>query len=327
MMQDLLRTYYAIDVQETSKIDDTTAYISDEYVYLTTTASNKEVIHMEQASLAYHLVEKGYDQVAYPIQNNQTQWMTEAYGNRYIVMRVKNLKTELDSSHGKTLAVFHYVNRSYAFQPQYISSYGQWKALWTQKLIYFEEKILKHAKAEPNQYYQLLMDSLPYLVGISENAIQYMQESEREQRYDDGDSGTVTFQRYQVDHLESVILPDYLVYDHRSRDLAEYLRTQFLDDEQSDLAIENLKHFLSDYEQVYPLSPLSWRLLYARLIFPVHLFDFVEKTFNTKVDKNKYLELDLLLKKQERYSQRVNQLFKEVNERLGYLEIPLIPWL
>lgn len=327
MMQDLLAKHYGVNVRETIDINGNATFINDEYVYLTTTASNKEVIHMEQASLAYHLIEKGYEQAALPIQNTLSQWITEMNNEKYIVMKVLARQNEHQESPGKKLAVFHYINRSYAFQPKYISSYGQWKVLWIEKLNYFEERITTEAEAKPNRYYQLLMDVLPYLIGISENGIQYMAESEQEIKFDEGDQGTICFQRYQLNGLNAVILPEHLVYDHRVRDLAEYMRTELLNQEESSIALDNIKSFLSDYEHVYPLSQLSFRLLYARLIYPIQLFDLIEKGFHTDDYNVMHLELEKVLSKQTIYETRLSRLFNEKYLNEKHLDIPLLNWL
>src|SRR5690625_7933125 len=72
------------------------------------------------------------------------------------------------------------------------------------------------------------MNHLPYIIGVSENAIQYMQESEQERRYRDCDRGTIAFQRYQDQLLRQTIWSTDLVYDHPTRDIAEYISTKLL---------------------------------------------------------------------------------------------------
>src|SRR5699024_2456921 len=89
--------------------------------------------------------------------------------------------------------------------------------------------IVQEAKSKTNSnYYRLLMDILPYIIGISENAIQYMQETTEDGRYHEGDQGTIAFQRYHHNLLEPIIWPHDLVYDHPTRDIAEFIRATLL---------------------------------------------------------------------------------------------------
>lgn len=324
MMQDLLVTYYAIDVREQVDYNGKIAYTDGEYVYLTITATNKEVIHMEQASLAYYLVEQGYDRVAFPIRNMHSNWMTEVDGKRYMVMKVKQPGMVRKESHGKLLAEFHNINQMYRYQPQYISSYGKWKELWIDKLTYFEEKIVVEAERLPHKYYRLVMDVLPYLIGLSENAIQYVQASEHESRYNDGDQGAITFQRYEEHLLQPFILTEDLVYDHRTRDVAEHIRGMLLKEENM---LDDVNLFLNEYQAVFPFSPLSWRLLYARLIYPIQLFDLIERGFSTTDFNQEYKQLEALLIVQDSYEKKVKSLFEHIEQRGVALAIPVLDWL
>src|SRR5699024_11916557 len=114
----------------------------------------------------------------------------------HMVVRVKNASAESQAAHGEQLVAFHTTGALYQYEPQTISSYGQWKTLWIEKLTAFEEAIGSAAKNHSNAYYSLLMDFLPYVIGLSENAIQYMQESEIEQRFHDTYQGKSLFSRY-----------------------------------------------------------------------------------------------------------------------------------
>src|SRR5699024_2140553 len=97
----------------------------------------------------------------------------------------------------------------------------------------FESYIHQEAKKHPHAYYQYVMDILPYIIGISENAIQYIAESEIDTRFHDADQGTITFQRYQGNLNAPIIWASDLVYDHPTRDLAEYIRFKYLLDRKS----------------------------------------------------------------------------------------------
>src|SRR5690625_2780921 len=139
-MRNLLSTFYAIQISEEIFIEERSAFKSGNNLYFTILATNNKAIHMEQSLLAYHLAENGYDQIAYPIPNNYGEWITNYQDENFLVLKVAHLQSRSQLDHGKLLAQFHQKNYSYAYEPQHISSYGQWKKLWVNKLTGFENK-------------------------------------------------------------------------------------------------------------------------------------------------------------------------------------------
>src|SRR5690625_2214043 len=207
---------------------------------------------------------------------------------------MNQLQGEVPSSHGELLADFHQKHTAYGYEPENISSYGQWKQLWINKLMLFEKQIVQEAKLKTNSnYYRLLMDILPYIIGISENAIQYMQETMEDGRYHERSEGTIAFRRYHHNLLEPIIWPHDLVYDHPTRAIAAFIRATLLSSSgQSEAAVIS---FMNAYQSIRPLSIFSWRILYARLIFPIPIFALLQKSFIIQDDDNHYLEtVDLL---------------------------------
>ncbi|WP_053071820.1 protein kinase family protein [Ornithinibacillus contaminans] len=324
-MKELLLTNYNIYVKDYVSVLGRTGFRDQDYTYFIINATNKEMIQMEQAALAYYLSENGYNHTALPIPTNDNKWFVNQEDNRYLVLRVAELQENLRDSHGVTLAQFHEKTAAYPYEPKEISSYGLWKNLWINKLTAFEQKIQKEAIEHPTDYYRLLIDVLPYLVGISENAIQYIQESESDKRYHYGDQGVFTFQRYKENLVEPVIWTDELVYDHPSRDLAEFIRYKFLENDEK--ITDEVVKFMSDYQSIRPLSVFSWRLLYARLVFPIHLFDFIERCFYGNDFDQYHVALRGYMERQKLYEQRLGQLYDVMEVDYKSFDIPIIQWL
>src|SRR5699024_4395464 len=135
---------------------------------------------MEQAVLAYYLAEKNHAEVAYPIQNNEGKWISNWQGEQRIVYKKEYQLNQPVKREGEALASFHQTNRDYQYEPVQISSFGRWKSLWIQKLTTFENYLNEVTVNDSSNYYRLIMDVLPYLIGISEDAIQYIEETKRE---------------------------------------------------------------------------------------------------------------------------------------------------
>ncbi|MFS0674368.1 hypothetical protein [Ornithinibacillus sp. 179-J 7C1 HS] len=323
-MKEILLVNYNVHVKEQVMINGREGFRDQDYIYFIISANNKEMIHLEQAALAYYLSELGYKHTAVPIPTMGNSWFVEKDNNHYFVLRVSNIQEQIAKSHGRLLAEFHNQTATYSYEPQEISSYGQWKDLWIKKLIAYEQKIKHDSLSIQNNYYRLLVDIFPYIIGLSENAIQYMQESETDKRFHQSDQGVFAFRRYK-EHLASpVIWTDELVYDHPTRDLAEYIRYKLLED---DVDKKDIISFINDYQEQRALSVFSWRLLYARLLYPIHFYDLFEESFKGKEYERYYADLKKMIKKQEAYEKRLASFFEVVNVDYKRYELPVLNWL
>lgn len=325
IVKELLAAYYAINHPQEKNAEGRTRFKYKEHLYFTIIVTNNKAIHMEQTTLAYFLAENGFQQAATLVPNIYGEWITTYQGQEYMVVKVADLQESIQGEHGALLARFHQLNSHYHYEPKNVSSYGQWKKLWIDKCTGFEQSISEASKKHTNDYYRLLVDVLPYIIGISENAIQYIQESEHENRHGYVDQGTISFQRYDHHLLSPVIWQTDLVFDHPARDLAEFIRTRFLQaDKQAQTDVWN---FLEAYQTVQKLTPFSWRLLYARLIYPISLYDCMEMTFHQKDFKEAFERLEKLLKMQQVYEQHLREFYLQMTSRDTNLGIPKIQWL
>lgn len=320
--RELLSDYYQIHPEEKVMIDDRAGFLSDGYFYFNMESRNLETIQMEQTVLAYYLRENGIRQMALPIKNMKEEWFTEYRNSKFLIYQVteRNMKRE---SPGRSLALFHQIGSTYGFEPQTISSYGEWKRLWIDKLTLFEEGI--HQQVEDrNAISKILLDTLPYIIGMSENAIQYLRETEEtESRFSEMDQGTVTFLRFQDQFNREVLWPDQLGYDHPARDLAEYIRLLLLTGQSEEALLE----FIRDYQIIRPLTLFSWRLVYARLLFPIHLFDAMEPLLISEHPSGKEEEYLHMIDRQGKYEERLRDFFMKVGIDKGEAGLTEVEWL
>src|SRR5699024_5568074 len=111
-----------------------------------------------------------------------------------------------------------------------------------------------------------------------------------------------------------------LAYDHPARDLAEYIRSRLLNRETE----KEMAQFLQDYQKRRPLSVFGWRLLYARLLFPVHIFDLVGRGFLLNDPSGLYGELTVLLASQRDYEAKLCPLFNMASIDPQLLHSPML---
>lgn len=317
-LRELFTMNYNIHPGERIVINHRTGYLSNGFLYFIMDSDQLETVRMEQTVLAYYLIENGFHYTAQPIQNVQEEWFSTHQNKRFVVYQVTERNRERAAS-GTLLAAFHQVGSAYQFEPQAVSSYGNWKNLWVEKVNLFEEMIEQQFQA--NKVSTVLLDILPYTIGMSENAIQYVRETEEEElRFSEVDGGSIAFLRYHDQLNQEVIWPDELCYDHPARDLAEFIRNGLLTHQKSDW----LKEFIRDYERLRPISVFSWRLIYARLLFPIHLFDLLEAILQAENPKSYEKELREVIVKQRKYEQDLNHFFKKVGiskEEVGLTEV------
>src|SRR5699024_6732709 len=125
--------------------------------------------------------------------------------------------------------------------------------------------------------------------------------------------------------LEPIIWPHDLVYDHPTRDIAEFIRATLLwGTGQSEAEVIS---FMNAYQSIRPLSIFSWRILYARLIFYMPIFDLLQKSYIIEDDDNHYLEMVDLLEKQTIYEQKLRSFFEMMGVEHETLNIPVLHWL
>lgn len=319
----LLEKLYGLAPEEQVTISGRKGFLANGLFYFTTNVENIETIHMEQTVIAYYLAENGYKQVALPIKSLNETWFSDAQAGRFFVYQVQLPETNQETL-GKTLARFHQLGGSYPYEPKSISSYGDWKQLWIQKLNAVEGNIRAFIKKSGSPDHEILFQALPYLIGMSENAIQYLRETEEEEtRFLEVDQGTITFLRFHENALDEVIWPDQFVYDHPIRDIAEYMRYLYL----SDSSDQHVHTFLTDYQAIRPLSIFSIRLLYARLLYPIHLFDAIERCLHDHTNLEHYKNLSFILEQQLSYESRLRNFFGEFGIDKAAFHLSELDWL
>lgn len=279
----------------------------------------------EQRSISEYIRTQDTVQIGVPLFTREGKLFTQQDNQSYMLVQVPWSSSE--ASEGEWLATLHDIGNRYPYQPQQISRYGQWKSLWESKVdAWFEQYKIQWNERPCSSMRRLFIETFPYLEGISENAIQYLQESEQDWRYEQNDQGTFTLKRLHPSMMSQIIWPHTLVYDHPARDLAEWIRHSLLN--QGNNAYPAIRTMLDEYERNRPLSVFSWRLIYARLVYPVHLYDVLERTLQTGEGEQNSLgkEYRSLLQQQGQYEKQLKEFFDAVHMDYKRLRIPILDW-
>lgn len=321
-METVLTQYYNIFNARPIQKYDNCFIDNEEYVYSITSLNNNEVFYEEQNSLAKFCIEQGYESFMQIIPNSFGQIITSFKEQNLLVSRGRLSLFRGKATAGRELAQFHLSNYLYPFEPRYESSYGKWQELWIEKLSFFEREIKRETSKDKGKFLIKARNILPYIIGISENAIQYLQENKWDHQFTQVDRGTICFRRYKNQLNKPFIPLGNLVYDHPVRDISEVVRQKLL---HSKNGPEESLHFLMDYHYGSALSLYSFKLLYARLLYPVHFFDLFYKQLFSKKDYTTRLEK--LKNIQNKYEEGLRRFFELIERNYETLPMHMIQWL
>ncbi|WP_102345010.1 spore coat putative kinase YutH [Bacillus sp. Marseille-P3661] len=259
-----------------------------------------------------------------------TQELVASVNQQMVVLLKLNEQGVRNNNHssGALLANFHKKGRFLPNPPQKSSRIGQWKTYWERRLDQLEKFWAQKLKDRPaNKFEKVFFETFPYYLGLTENAIQYIADCQYEDQRNEIQVGTICYVRFKPKHAyDPVIFPTDLVYDHPSRDLAEWVRHYYLEGERSD----NIIKFFNDYQQIYPLSETSWKLVYGRLLFPVTYFESIEGYYSAATQartdsyERKFLEL---VERADQYEQFLSSFYPVLGLPVEKLRIPELDWL
>ncbi|MBD8070457.1 spore coat putative kinase YutH [Bacillus sp. PS06] len=290
----------------------------------------EEIIELKQ--LSDYMIQQGETSVALIVPTKDGKLTSIINEKPSMILRCPRANQYRESLTGRDLASFHGRGRTFPYPLTKVNRIGQWKHLWEKRVdqmeLFWKERLNQHPT---NHFEKQFIESFLYYVGLTENAIQYLVDTEMDDRPLLIDSATVCHERltvkeWQESHL--IELPNSWVFDHGSRDLAEYIRDSYLQDNQIDQHKWN--QFLEEYNQVTPISSFSWRLLYARLLFPIHYFETIEGYYLTQSEVQKMRcenQLNKILKNSSGYETFLGAVHGLIHVQHRQANAPVVQWL
>jgi spore coat protein YutH len=290
----------------------------------------EEVYELYQMS--QFLLSQGERQVAAFMTNKNGSIVTEDNGKKFGVCRVPYLDHPSVLLYGKELASFHQKGKLLPYSIEKNNRIGQWKGFWEKRLEQLERfwtmKVQEHPNDETDKRF---IESFPYYLGLTENAIQYLTDTEIDDIPRAFDAATICHHRFtpSVWQRQSYLkLPADWVLDHPSRDLAEYIRHVYF--KKAGRFETEMMNFLGEYEKTAPLSSFAWRLLYARLLFPVHYFESIEGYYSAPNGEAKRAweqDIETILHESGEYERFLGEFYHHVGITTKRYHIPEIDWL
>ena len=183
---------------------------------------------------------------------------------------------------------------------------NNWEVLWGNLIDYYEMQIGQNEKKYP-----LIRESFDYFVGMGENAISYLVNTKKEVKPNFYDKKVLSHNNL----YNSLFDPLNIILDHKARDLAEYIKLSFFNNNQ------NIFKELDEYFYYNHYSFYGMRILFARIIYPSFYFKIYDEILSKKKEEK---ELNSIIKRIDDYELYLSNIYFYLRK---YYDIPMIEWL
>lgn len=235
--------------------------------------------------------------------------------DKYIVTIINNIpyilyKIHINKKNNLTLQELTYLS-NYNFEYMEELKRDNWNILWSKKIDYLEYQINQTGKKYP-----ILVDSFSYFVGLAENAISYVINTTVETKKEQSDIGVISHRKIKDNSkLNSIYNPLNIVIDHKSRDLSEYIKLSFFNNN------KNIFNELDIYFSNNYFSSYGIRMLFARIIYPSIYFDMYDEIVLNKINESEILNITNRIDEYEEYLKKMFFYLRK------FYNIPEIEWL
>ncbi|ALC92690.1 spore coat protein CotS [Bacillus sp. FJAT-18017] len=332
MLEKMLEQVYGIKSEEYMQVESFNAFRGNGNYYFVADPGPKDEEEIEELQkLAAHLAAYGDTKVPALLPTQSGTLLAQWENKRFCLLTCQLSERKANQRLGRRLAKFHERGRFVPFQVRKSSRIGNWKQLWEARMDQME-KVWSEKIFQPSdeQFEKIFIESFPYYLGLAENAVQYLVDTEIDDDPLDSDSGTVCHERfseYTWGKRYIIKNPMDWVFDHRSRDLAEWARGRYFHNSRT--CGPEITAFLANYQEVAPLSPFSWRLLVARLLFPVHYLETIETYYSASRESDRRASeerLTAIIRKSDDYEQFLAGFFALAHPSVAS-KLPRPEWL
>lgn len=238
--------------------------------------------------------------------NKKGEFITYNSNKKYILM-IDNIKQDRNFDYYDIASTNINIGNS-----KIISSLDRtnWSKLWKKKVDYFEWYIEHN-----DNKYMLLNEYYKYFIGLAENAILYYEDTVSKVKPNICDREVVSHRRIQDEYTyKSLYNPIELVVDHPSRDLTEYLKMIFWN---NNYKKDNITIILDDIV----LSEYTARMVISRMMFPSFFFDSFEKYIDNVLDNKDIINI---IERMNEYENYVYDIYVKLKTKF---KIPSIDWI
>ncbi|WP_409251858.1 spore coat putative kinase YutH [Bacillus sp. SCS-153A] len=332
-MEDILTKHYGLQPERSFKDGRAQRYMAEGSIYTIVNVTNLEQENLvELYNITEHMKKYGDRYVSAFVPTAEGRFLVREKEQDYTVLKNDPHSRNAETKLGRKLAKFHQRGRAIEEKITHISRIGQWKSLWEKRIEQMEKAYQMVIENHPgDEFERMFIDTCPYYIGLAENAVQYLVDTEMDDNPVYADSGTVCHERFLegVWGKEVTIRnPFDWVFDHGGRDIAEFVRERYFMKQNTHQP--DIRQFIRDYQSVSPLSSFSWRLVFARLLFPLHYFETVENYYLAESEGQQLQMEEKLygyLNSTRHYEQFLGSFFGVAEVPVKSYGIPGVAWL
>lgn len=332
MIEEMIYENYGILVEREEKNSRYPSFCCGNVIYSIIPLEKLEQEELaERQKMSEHLSLQGDQYVSTFVLANHGSYVSKVDEKLFVLLANEVLQPLRIQRIGLELGTFHTRGRSIDKTITKCSRIGQWKALWEARIDQLERVWSEKLQAHPNnEFERLFVETFPYYMVLGENAIQYLVDTEMDDIPNAVDSGTVCYERFQQNTWNGegqMKNPFDWVFDHASRDLAEWVRDYYVHHIHTHQ--RGVIQFFHEYQSMERLSSFFIRLLYARLLFPIHYYETIEEYFsNPRESRSNELEetLSTLIKTSQYYEQFLKNFFELAEFPVKQIPLPEVEW-
>ena len=206
---------------------------------------------------------------------------------KYILLQLNTISNEIIN-----------INNIIEFSNYYVSinylNHSNWYLLWCNKIDYLE-----NIRNNLNKNNLIIYNSLPYYIGLTENAISYL-------KYINLNNNNLGICHIRINcnnSLKDLYNPLNLVIDYKVRDIAEYYKSLFYKTKDVNIIINCFQKINLDYiNSIY---------FYIRMIYPSFYFDKLDEVLKGNIKEE---ELLTITKYSEEYEYLLYKLYLIINQ-------------
>lgn len=304
-MKETLEYYYGLDIESIEELDGKYHFKIENQDYFFV-FYNRGIEELEDIiNVSNEMVKKGIN-VHKILINRNNSFLTKVGEYNYILFAVSNLNEEYDIFDMVKISEKLVLNNNKSNLYR-----NNWGTLWSEKIDYFEYQV-RELSIEKD----VVKNSFSYYVGMAENAISYVNNTNMKYR---GDAYRIVLSHRRVfypNYKLNYLNPLSFVFDLEVRDIAEYLKAMFFKKDISFCLDE-----LSSYLKIRHLSLYEYQMLYARLLYPTYYFDVYESVMNKNGDEEQLVNI---IKKCDSYEEFLKKAYLEISK---YAKIDKIEWI
>jgi len=300
-MKNFINYYYGFNISNIYFNNGKYLFYNGQQKYLLKICNNSNLSFYYQ-DFSYQLNQ--YNYFFSIVLNKDGNYITWIENKPYVLLKLSNIENDKISIFDIKTDLMVQINSKLSIINRF-----PWIKLWESKIDYFEEWL-----STKYTDYKSIYPLFHYFIGIAENALLYLKQSELEEKKESSDDLVISHDRLSLDYeLYDYYDPTNIIIDHASRDISEYIKSMFIN------RIWDLD-LIKKYLEKHYFSRYGLRMLLARILFPSFFFDYLEEMIvsNSSID---LLYLESRADEFHNFIKDINLFFYET------YNIPVIPWI